>query len=102
MLTALQVMLANRTEITSSEIVTELLADPDSEWHEYRGRGPITKRQIAALLKDYEIYPVVLHPTRRADLSRRGYKASQFADVFARFLRSDPNIRTQSKPRRRK
>ena len=27
----------------------ELLADPNSPWHEYRGRGPITKNQVAAL-----------------------------------------------------
>ena len=33
----------NRTEITSEQVVQELLADPNSPWHEYRGRGPITK-----------------------------------------------------------
>ena len=25
------------------------------QWHECRGRGPITKNQVAALLKDFEI-----------------------------------------------
>jgi putative DNA primase/helicase len=54
----------NRTEITSEQVVQELLADPDSQWHEYRGRGPFTKHQVAALLKDFEIRPVVVHPTR--------------------------------------
>ena len=63
----------------------ELLADPNSQWHEYRSRGPITKNQIAALLKDFEIRPVVVHPTKRADLSRHGYRAAQFEDAFARF-----------------
>ena len=28
-----------------------------------RSRGPITKNQVAALLKDFEIRPVVVHPT---------------------------------------
>ena len=37
---------------------------------ECRGRGPMTKNQVAALLKDFEIRPVVVHPTKRADVSR--------------------------------
>ena len=64
------------------------------QWHECRGRGPITKNQVAALLKDFEIRSVVVHPTKRADLSRHGYKAAQFEDAFARFLPPEPNIRT--------
>jgi len=60
----------------------------------YRGRGPITKNQVAALLRDYDIRPVVVHPTKRADFSRHGYRAAQFDDAFARFLPDEPNIRT--------
>src|SRR6202042_1110956 len=48
----------NRTEITS---VAGGALDPNSPWHEYRGRGPITKNEVAALLRDYDIRPVVLH-----------------------------------------
>ena len=95
LLAALRAMFAkNRTQITSEQVVEELLADPDSQWHEYRGRGPITKNQVAALLKDFEIRPVVVHPTKRADVSRHGYRAAQFEDAFARFLPPEPNIRT--------
>ena len=50
----------NRTEITSEQVVQELVADPDSPWQEYRGRGPITKNRVAALLRDYDIRPVVV------------------------------------------
>ena len=57
-------------------------------------RGPITKNQVAALLKDFEIRPVVVHPTKRADVSRHGYRAAQFEDAIARFLPPEPNIRT--------
>ena len=61
LLAALRAMFTkNRTEITSEQVVQELLADPDSPWQEYRGRGPITKNQVAALLRDYDIRPVVL------------------------------------------
>jgi hypothetical protein len=44
------------------------------------------------LLKDFEIRPVVVHPTKRADVSR--HRAAQFEDAFARFLPPEPNIRT--------
>ena len=88
------VVLEDRTQITSEQVVQQLLADPDSQWQEYRSRGPITKNQVAALLKDFEIRPVVVHPTKRADLSRHGYRAAQFEDAFARFLPPEPNIRT--------
>ena len=77
----------------------ELLADPDSPWHEYHGRGPITKNQVAALLKDFEIRPVVVHPTKRADFLRHGYSAAHFNDAFARFLPNEPNIRTLKRGR---
>ena len=87
MLSALRAMFTkNRTEITSEQVVQELVTDPDSPWHEYCGRGPITKNQVAALLRDYDIRPVVVHPTKRADCSRHGYRAAQFEDAFARFL----------------
>ena len=86
-------------EITSEQVVQELVADPDSPWQEYRGRGPIPKNQVAALLRDYDIRPVVVHPTKRADFSRHGYKAAQFEDTFARFLPHEPNIRTLKRGR---
>jgi hypothetical protein len=86
-------------KIGHRSVVQELLADRDSQWHEYRGRGPITKNQVAALLRDYDIRPVVLHPTKRADFSRHGYTAAQFQDAFARFLPLEPNIRTLKRGR---
>src|SRR6185295_2790079 len=95
LLAALRAMFTkNRTEITSQQVVQELVADPDSPWNEYCGRGSITKIQVAALLRDYDIRPVVIHPTKRADFSRHGYRAAQFEDAFARFLPHEPNIRT--------
>ena len=90
---------ATREEIPSAELVAQLSADPDGEWAEFRGRGPLSQRQLAALLAGLEIFPVVLHPTKRASLSRRGYRRSQFGDLFARFLPNDPNIRTLKRER---
>jgi hypothetical protein len=50
----------NRTEITSEQVVQELLAHPDSEWHEYRGRGAIRRRVCAFLA------PRAEHPNTQA------------------------------------
>src|SRR5262245_27915149 len=66
LLAALQPIFATREQIPSAELVAQLTADPDGEWAEFRGRGPL--------------------PTKRASLSRRGYRRSQFDDAFARFL----------------
>ena len=102
LLAALRAMFTkNGTEITSEQVVQELLAHPDSEWHEYRGRGPITKNQVAALLRDLDIRPVVVHPTKRSNFSRHGYRVAQFEDAFARFLPHEPNIRTLKRGRER-
>ena len=57
-------------------------------------------RRTYALLRDYDIRPVVVHPTKRADFSRHGYRAAQFENAFARFLPHEPNIRnTQERAR---
>jgi Protein of unknown function (DUF3631) len=95
LLEALREVFGTRESMTSTELVRQLIADPDGEWGAFRERGPITQRQVAALLAPYEIRPVVLHPTKRSDLSPRGYRRAQFNDAFARFLPPDPHIRTQ-------
>jgi hypothetical protein len=100
-----QIFATGRKAIASKEIVATLTADPDSAWCEFgRGGGPITQRQVAAVLEPYDIHPIVIHPTRRSSLSPRGYKPEQFRDVFARFLGapSDPHIRTSSRKRKTK
>ena len=42
-----------------------------------------------------------VHPTKRADFSRHGYRAAHFDDAFARFLPHEPNIRTLKSGRER-
>ena len=62
----------NKESITSAAVVAALTADKDSEWCDYKGRGPITQRQVAALLKNYRISPA--HASdRKADVSPRSY-----------------------------
>jgi hypothetical protein len=64
LLAAVREIIANRDAISSEEIVKRLAADPTAEWCEFgRGRTPITQRQLAVLLNEYGIYPIVVHPT---------------------------------------
>src|ERR1700739_3775322 len=63
-----------RNWLTSEEIVTGLKANPDAEWREYRGKSPITERQIAWLLRQYDVYPGSIHPQGRANRCVRGYR----------------------------
>ena len=41
-------MLAATTKSLGDSQIHELVADPDAPWHEYCGRGPITKNRVAA------------------------------------------------------
>lgn len=94
----MQQMFVGRSEITSEDVVTQLRSDPDSIWVDYRGRGPVTQRQVADLLEQYDIAPHPLHPTKRKNFARRGYKREQFTDAFARYL-PDPIIRSSRRKR---
>jgi hypothetical protein len=94
LLAAFRVMFASRRQVTSEEVIAQLNADPLGPWVEYNRGGPITQRQVAHLLEQYEIHPVPVHPTKRSTLTRRGYKEMQFAEAFARFRLHDPHIRS--------
>ena len=92
---------AARKDISSREVVAVLTGDPDGVWCEYHHGGPITQRQVANILEQYDIHPGVIHPEKSSTSSPRGYKLEQFRDVFERFLPPDPHICTSSKKRRR-
>ncbi len=88
---------APRKDISSREVVTVLTGDPDGVWCEYHHGGPITQRQVADVLEQYDIHPIVIHPGKRSTSSPRGYTVEQFRDVFERFLPPEPHIRTSSR-----
>jgi hypothetical protein len=89
-LAAMYDLLRNREKITSKEVCETLTADLSSEWCNFRGRGPITQAQFAALLKPYQIYTAKL-------TELNGYRREQFKTAFARLLQNptkDPEIRS--------
>jgi putative DNA primase/helicase len=73
--------------IASADLQKQLVADPLGEWRDFRGRGPISQKQMAELFDVFDIYPQVYHPTRRKDLSVRGYVIDEhFTEAFRRNL----------------
>jgi uncharacterized protein DUF3631 len=98
LLAAIREVLGTKTVITSSELVKKLVANGDGEWCEFRNQGPISKRQIALLLDQYDIHPVPLHVGKHST-TERGYRAEWFADVFARYL--SPKRATVSRGKRK-
>jgi putative DNA primase/helicase len=95
--------------ISSDEAVAFLKAF-DPYWaNDYRGSdghpGEITKHKLAALLHNYELGPQVIHPTKRADMTRGGYGIFErgkwdvrWIDLFARYCPGLPNIQTLTRP----
>jgi putative DNA primase/helicase len=77
--------------LTSASVQRLLTADPNSEWADFRGRGPISQRQIALLLDAYDIHPGVIHLPGRTD---RGYNAEWFQKAFLHFLGTPANNRS--------
>src|SRR6202043_222151 len=83
---------ANEAEMMSSEeLVSYLVGLDDRRWPEFKNGKPITKAQVARLLKPIH----VLSGTIRldADHTAKGYKLASFEDAFARYSPSQ-NVTT--------
>jgi len=85
---------AHGAVLTSNEVQSSLTADGNGEWAEFRGRGPISKRQIAVLLAPYGIHPDVVHPRGRP--ADRGYKVEWFEQAFRHYLPKSPRRKRTS------
>ena len=98
--------------VIPSEEAVAFLKDFDPYWAtDYRGSdgrpGEITRHKLAALLRNYEIPTASIHPTKRANMTRGGYKIfergkwdPQWLDMFARCCPGLPNIQTLTRPDR--
>ena len=72
---------------TSKDLCAALVAHLSGEWADFRGKGPISQHQLAALLRPFEIRPEHnLHLTGRAKDNQGGYLRSQFENAWARLL----------------
>jgi putative DNA primase/helicase len=80
------------TQITSERLVKALEAMEGHPWAEFgRARKAITKNGLARLLKPYRIRPSTIRTGVGEHDTGKGYRLSQFADAFARYLPSLPD-----------
>jgi hypothetical protein len=73
---------------TSESLCADLAAHPSGEWADFRNKGPITRIQLAALLRPFGIRPTdnLLSGRRAGDQNPNGYRRSQFVDPWTRLL----------------
>jgi hypothetical protein len=69
--------------IFSNDLATALVAFEGRPWGERNGQGAISANAIAVMLAPYGIKP---HDIRKQSVVRKGYRAEQFKDAFARYL----------------
>jgi putative DNA primase/helicase len=69
--------------IFSTDLAEALVALEGRPWGERNGGGPINANAIAVLLAPYRIKP---RDIRKRSVVRKGYRAKQFNDAFARYL----------------
>jgi len=80
--------------LSSEELVAYLISLEDRLWPEYRAAKPITKTQVARLLRPLHVSSGTI---RVADgRTAKGYNMRAFADAFARYL--PPENVTPSQP----
>lgn len=83
LLTDFRVLFRERDRWPSADVVARLVDMEDRPWPEWKHGKPITTRQVARLLADYDIKPRVL---RLGTGTARGYQRDQFEDAFSRYL----------------
>jgi hypothetical protein len=67
----------------SEWIVEQLAKEEGRPWSEYRNDKPITKRQLANLLKRFDVTPMTV---RRGAETQKGYRLEDLAGAFATYL----------------
>jgi len=75
---------AHKDRLASEDLIAELHTLEDRPWTEYgEKRKPISKNQVAALLKPFNIKP---RPVRQGTEVFRGYLLQECEDTFERYL----------------
>ena len=74
----------------TADILPRLHGREDRPWPEYRHGKPITARQMAALLRPVGI--TTNQTVRRGAATGKGYRASDLADAFSRYLPPLPSV----------
>ena len=78
--------------IRSEDMCKELSEMEEQPWSEFNHGKPITPRNIASLLKYFGITPI---KQSFSETCKRGYKKSQFEDIFLRYLPSKQSAQSE-------
>jgi hypothetical protein len=68
----------------SDELAAKLTADSERPWAEWGSSKPLTQRQLATLLRPFQIFSTTVHPADRPD--GKGYKRADFEEVWDAYL----------------
>jgi putative DNA primase/helicase len=71
-------------KVFSSDLASELASREGRPWSNFEGRGRLSPASVAAILSPYGIVPKNIRDGARV---LKGYRASQFDDAFARYLK---------------
>jgi hypothetical protein len=71
----------------SDEIISDLLDMEDRPWPDWRHGKPLTKEQLAKMLKAFEIAP---RQTKIEGKNKNGYEVGTLTAAFSRYLGSTP------------
>jgi hypothetical protein len=69
--------------VKSEVLIEELIKDKDKKWATYNNGKAVSQRQVAGLLKEFEIRP---RTVRFEDGTAKGYELAWFSDDFERYL----------------
>lgn len=75
-------------KLFSEKIMTHLTQDKEKRWATYNNGKPITQRQIANILKNFDIHSYTI---RIGHETLKGYEHRQFTDAFERYLPPIPD-----------
>jgi putative DNA primase/helicase len=88
---------------TSKSLCAVLAAHPSGEYADFRGKGPLSQHQLAALLRPFGIKPEHnLHLAGSAKDNQGGYLRSQFENAWARLLQKPSKDSLTRSPRRKR
>ena len=70
--------------LLSRVIVKELTADEEKLWATYKRDKPLTQKQLASLLSDFQINSEEVHP--EGEKHGKGYRRARFEEAWDRYL----------------
>jgi hypothetical protein len=74
--------------LSSAEIVKELAGMEDRPWSEWKHGNPVTKKQLASLLRPFGLKPTQF---KEDGDKTRGYRLADFTDAFSRYIPFAPD-----------